>query len=173
MEMPKTKTEIMIFSLAIVAASVVIASGPVDWVPDPIVTLNATSPDARNSVTSSCGVDNCTLAAMVGEKIKSFEIVNCLKPAPRFLLIDNGGNIALIDTSLNVFSSNAAVLIKHSGSLTIIALDKLLLSSGVTRRQIARKARYGAWLSEKPTVGKNGLGFEVTVGGHVVELALE
>jgi len=98
---------------------------------------------------------------------------------PKFALVSPTGQTLLLDEYINVASDYAIALINTDGQTTATYsfndIHRTLQSadSTITRADIAEKAKFGWWITARPTMIKAGTHAHVETGGTVIQIDLE
>jgi hypothetical protein len=92
---------------------------------------------------------------------------------PRFVLLNEGGNVLLVDEWVNIVTRHALVLFDATGrERAHHTFDDIQTATGVPGSTIVQMARYGAWLTSVPALDEGGETATFTVGGRTLSISL-
>jgi hypothetical protein len=92
---------------------------------------------------------------------------------PRFVLLNDRGDVLLVDESVNIVTRHALVLFNTNGrELAHLTFDDIQTLTGVSGSTIVQMARYGSWLTSVPQLDTSGDNATFTAGGKTVSISL-
>lgn len=92
---------------------------------------------------------------------------------PRFVIVNDQGQIALLDEWINVASPYAVMVLDAQGNpVQQFHFDQVAAQLGVPRADIVEAARYGWWITEPPTLREDGQTVQVKTAGKVLDIDL-
>lgn len=93
---------------------------------------------------------------------------------PRFALVNDQGQVAMLDEWINVASPHAVMVLNSTGQIvTQHGFEDLATRLQISRADIVEAARFGWWISSAPTLSHNGQTVQVRTAGKQLRIDLE
>ncbi|HEY9761255.1 MAG TPA: hypothetical protein V6D07_01955 [Trichocoleus sp.] len=93
---------------------------------------------------------------------------------PRFALVNDQGQVALLDEWINVASPHAVMVMNSTGKVVAQhGFEDLAARLQVSRADIVDAARFGWWISRAPALIRNGEMVQVSTAGKQLKIDLE